>query len=190
MTNRPYIHTLLRHAHLRIVYTVLVSALPALILVGCYAFTGDGEPPEWTPDPKDVAQQSAQPGAGGSGGPGAAIFNQKCAVCHQMTGKGIPAVYPSLAGSELATGDPTLPIQIVLHGFQGPISRGGQSYNGVMQPWQNELSDQQIADVLTYVRSSWGNSAPAVDAAAVKTVRDATKGKVGAYTEPELLKTK
>lgn len=164
--------------------TLLIVAVPGLVLVGCYAFVGDDAPPEWEPDPKDVAaQQGALPTAGG---PGAAVFNAKCAVCHQMTGEGIPGVYPTLKGSALATGDPSLPIRVVLHGFQGPIERNGRTYNGVMQPWQNELSDQEIADVLTYVRTSWGNAAAAIDAAAVKDVRDKTKGRVTAWTEAEL----
>lgn len=162
-----------------------VLVFPAMVLVGCYGFTHDSEPPDWTPDPKDVMQDAGAATAG-AGGPGAAVFNQKCAVCHQMTGKGIPGVYPPLVGSSFVTGDAKIPVRIVLHGFQGPITRAGQSINGVMQPWQNELSDQQVADVLTYIRSSWGNTAPAVDAATVKTIRDATKTKAGSFTEAEL----
>jgi mono/diheme cytochrome c family protein len=160
--------------------------VPSFLLIGCYAFVHDEDPPEWTPDPKDVAAQQTNPSASGSDGPGASVFNAKCAVCHQMTGKGIPGVYPPLAGSEMATGNPERPVRIVLHGFNGPIVRNGASFNGVMQPWQNDLSDQQIADVLSYVRSSWGNSAPAVDAAAVKKIRDLTKNKAGAFNEAEL----
>lgn len=155
-----------------------------LLLSGCNAFVHDGTPPEWT-DPAG-AKQDAGAIAAGSGGPGAAVFNGKCAVCHQMTGKGIPNVYPSLVGSEIATGDPVLPIRIVLHGFNGPIERNGGKYNGVMQPWKNDLTDQEIADVLSFVRSSWGNTAAAVTAEQVKEQRAATKGKVGAYTEQEL----
>jgi mono/diheme cytochrome c family protein len=104
-----------------------------------------------------------------------------------MGGTGIPGVYPSLAGSALATGDERLAIRIVLHGFQGPIERNGTKYNGVMQPWRNDLSDQQIADVLTYVRSSWGNTAAAVTPEAVKAEREATKTRTRAYTEAELV---
>lgn len=161
----------------------IVAILPSLILTGCYWFVGDDVPPEWEGDGA-AAQQGALPTT--AGGPGAAVYNAKCAVCHQMNGQGIPGVYPTLAGSAYATGDPVKPIMIVLHGFQGPIVRNGRNYNGVMQPWQNELTDQQIADVLTYIRSSWGNSAAAVDAAAVTAVREKTKGKIGAYTEAEL----
>lgn len=156
----------------------------ALMLAGCNAFVSDETPPEWT-DPEG-AKDGVAAIAAGSGGPGASVFNAKCAVCHQMTGQGIPNVYPSLVGSELATGDPALSIRIVLHGFNGPIERKGAKFNGVMQPWKNDLSDQEIADVLSYVRSSWGNAAAAVTAEQVKEQREKTKGKVGAYTEAEL----
>lgn len=163
--------------------TVLASLFPAILLAGCYAFVHDEAPPEFD-DPAKAGQNANLPG--GEGGPGAGIYNAKCAVCHQMTGKGIPGVYPSLAGSAMATGSPEFPIRIVLHGFQGPLTRGSASFNGVMPPWQNDLNDQQIADVLTFVRSSWGNKAPAVEASMVKKERDATKDRMTGYTETEL----
>jgi len=162
----------------------------AVVVGGCNAFVHDGDAPVFTPDQADVAAEKANAGAASAGGPGASIFNQKCAVCHQMNGKGIPAVYPSLAGSSYATGEPAVPIRIVLHGFQGPIVRGSQNFNGVMQPWQEVLSDQEIANVLTHVRKSWGNNAPAIDASTVAKIRAETKGKVGGFTESELQNVK
>ena len=167
-------------------YSAIVLAFSLTLLGGCYAFVNDDAPPEWEPDPADVAQQ-LDAAAAGSGGPGATVFNARCAVCHQMSGEGIPGVYPSLKGSAFATGEPSVPIRIVLHGFQGPIERKGKKYNGVMQPWQSDLSDQQIADVLTFVRSSWGNSAAAVTPDDVAKLREATKGKIGAYSEAQLV---
>lgn len=161
----------------------LLSLLSILLLAGCYAFVDDKTPPEW--DGAADAQQNAADVAA-AGGPGAAVFNAKCAVCHQTNGKGIPGVYPPLSGSAIATGDPHRPIKIVLHGFHGPIERDGKKYNGVMQPWKDVLSNQEIADVLTFVRSSWGNSAPEVSPETVKEVREATKSKSGAFTEDEL----
>jgi len=164
--------------------SLLLLILPTMMLAGCYAFVNDETAPEWT-DPADAKEQLGAIAAG-TGGPGAAVFNAKCAVCHQMTGKGIPGVYPSLVASEIANGDERLSIRIVLHGFQGPIERNGAKYNGVMQPWKNDLTDQEIADVLSFVRSSWGNTGAAITAESVKAQRDATKGKVGAWTESDL----
>ncbi len=156
-------------------------AIPIWI-AGCYVFVSDETPPEWY-DAKKASQETAATTAGGAGG---SVYQSKCAVCHQATGKGIPGVYPSLVGSEIATGDPSKPIMIVLHGFQGVIERGGQQYNGVMQAWKNDLTDQQIADVLTFVRSSWGNAADAIDAATVKKIREASTKRLTALTEADL----
>jgi mono/diheme cytochrome c family protein len=72
-----------------------------------------------------------------------------------------------------------------LHGFQGQIERNGKTYNGVMAAW-SQLTDQEIAEVLSFVRSSWGNSAAAVTPDEVKAVRDQTSGRSSAYTEAEL----
>jgi mono/diheme cytochrome c family protein len=154
------------------------------LLSGCYAFVDDETPPEWD-DPSGAENQIGAIAAG-TGGPGAAVFNAKCAVCHQMNGQGIPGVYPTLSGSALATGDPGFPIRIVLHGFQGPLERNGKKYNGIMQPWKDVLSDQEIADVLNYVRTNWGNAAAEITAENVKEVRLATKSKSGAFTEEQL----
>jgi mono/diheme cytochrome c family protein len=75
----------------------------------------------------------------------------------------------------------------VLHGFRGPIERQGVAYNNAMASWKS-LSDQEIADVLTYVRSSaLGNSGAAVTADEVKAVREATASRAVPYTEAELL---
>jgi len=163
---------------------VIMTTLAALVFLGgCYAFVDDETPPAWKDDPASAQDVAAL--AGGSG-PGAGVFNAKCAVCHQMTGKGIPGVYPSLAGSDLVTGDPRLPVRIVLHGFQGPLERNGTKYNGVMQPWKNDLSDQEIADVVNYIRSNFGNAAAEITAETVQKEREATKSKSGAWTENEL----
>lgn len=165
-------------------YNLIIAVFSSMLLLGgCYAFVNDEAPPAWE-DESDAAQDVGAIAA--ASGPGAGVYNAKCAVCHQMTGKGIPGVYPSLAGSELVTGDPRLPIRIVLHGFQGPIERGGTQYNGVMQPWKNDLSDQEIADVITFIRTNFGNSAAEVTAEAVKEEREATRTKAGAWTEAEL----
>ncbi|MBR9978148.1 MAG: cytochrome c [Bacteroidetes bacterium] len=164
--------------------TYLLTLTGLVLFTGCYAFVGDEAPPEWK-DPEGSASDIAAIAAG-TGGPGASVYNAKCAVCHQMNGQGIPKVYPNLVGSSLVVGDPALPIRIVLHGFNGPIERDGISYNGVMQPWKNDLSDQEIADVVNYVRTNWGNDASEITAEDVKAQREATRAKVGAYTEAEL----
>lgn len=112
-----------------------------------------------------------------------------CQTCHQANGAGLPATYPPLAGSEIVNGDPSVPIAIILHGLQGEITVGGQKFNNVMAPW-SQLSDAQIAAILTYERSSWGNTSAAVSPEDVAAVRAATASRSGAWTMAELKSAK
>jgi putative membrane-bound dehydrogenase-like protein len=105
---------------------------------------------------------------------GQEVYTRTCIACHGPEGLGTPGAFPPLAGSDWPTGDPTLPIKIVLHGMQGEVEVNGEKYNNIMAPLGN-LPDQEIADVLTYVRQSWGNDAGPVNAATVKKVRAETK---------------
>jgi mono/diheme cytochrome c family protein len=97
----------------------------------------------------------------------------------------MPGVFPPLAGSEITAGAPEIPIRIVLHGVQGPLTVKGQRFNGTMPPW-GQFSDADIAATLTYVRSQWGNAAAAVTAAQVTAVRQATAGRNRAWTGAEI----
>jgi mono/diheme cytochrome c family protein len=100
----------------------------------------------------------------------------------------MPGAFPPLAGSEWVTGSVDRPIAIVLHGLQGPITVAGTEWNGVMMAngVGGPMSDDDIAAVLTYVRSSWGNAASAVTAADVARVRAATASRTTAWTAAEL----
>lgn len=103
---------------------------------------------------------------------GKAIFNTNCATCHQANGMGSPGVFPPLAGNKDVTdADPSKLIAIVLHGASTPMTVNGKQYSGGMPPWKGTLSNADIAAVLTYVRSSWGNKASAVTEAQVAKVK-------------------
>ncbi|MBL4676018.1 MAG: PQQ-dependent sugar dehydrogenase [Mucilaginibacter sp.] len=106
--------------------------------------------------------------------PGAALYRKYCMSCHQPNGKGDGNLFPPLAGSEWVIGGPyaekRLAIQAVLKGLQGPVTVKGHAYNSVM-PSFSQLSDKQIAQVLTYVRSQFGNNASMVTAEEVKASR-------------------
>jgi len=103
--------------------------------------------------------------------PGADLYGQRCAVCHQATGNGMPGAFPPLAGSSVVTGDPHYLARVVLYGLQGRIVVKGQTYSNAMAGLAGDMNDAQIAQVLTYIRSSWGNSASAVSDDVVKTER-------------------
>ncbi|HNA42364.1 MAG TPA: cytochrome c, partial [Saprospiraceae bacterium] len=141
-------------------------------------------------DPVFVDPAAPKEGTGNGpttvGGPGAGVYAKICSSCHQGNGKGLSGVYPPLAGSAFANGESSVPIRIVLHGFKGKITREGKEYNGLMAPWKDVLSDQEIADVLTYVRSSFGNTGAAVTVDEVKAVREKTKSHMSGWDEASL----
>jgi mono/diheme cytochrome c family protein len=93
-----------------------------------------------------------------------------------------------LAGSEWVLGRPEIPIAIVLKGMQGEITVQGAKFNSMMMPWEASFNDQEIANVVTHIRSQWGNKASAVTAAQVAAVRAATKARKTQWTPAELKK--
>jgi mono/diheme cytochrome c family protein len=122
--------------------------------------------------------------------PGKVVYDMLCLNCHQPTGLGLPGMYPPLAGSDWVTGDAMTLIKIVMHGVTGPMKVNGKDFIQVapipMPPMG--LDDQQMADVLTYVRSNFGNNAPAVKPGDVKALREAKSGRIGFWTQEELRK--
>ena len=95
--------------------------------------------------------------AGYDAGKGQALFIATCAACHQATGEGLPGAFPPLKGNAAVNdSDPTLHIHVVLHGLQG-ANVGGIVYASPMPPFGTTLSDADVADIINYERSSWGN---------------------------------
>ncbi len=100
---------------------------------------------------------------------GKRIFNQTCFACHQSAGEGIKGVFPPLAKSDYLNADKNRSIETVIKGRTGEITVNGEKFNSVM-PAQ-VLNDEEVANVLTYVYSTWGNSRKVVTPADVKAVR-------------------
>src|SRR4051812_44121176 len=119
---------------------------------------------------------------------GKKIFLANCAVCHQPSGLGAASQgYPPLAGSEYVNGGTRRLGMIVLKGLQGPLTVKGQSFGtAVMQPWDKTLTDAKIADVLTYIRSDWGNKGGPVSAAQISALRKELAGHPDSFTEADL----
>ncbi|HEX6426029.1 MAG TPA: cytochrome c [Niastella sp.] len=92
---------------------------------------------------------------------GQEVFNATCKNCHQENGQGLPGVYPPLAQSDFLAQDTKRAINIVMNGIDGEIFVNGKKYNLDM-PAQKQLSDQQVTDVLNFVRNSWGNKGKAI----------------------------
>ena len=102
---------------------------------------------------------------------GKKVFLSACFACHLQEGQGLPGVFPPLAGSDYLLTDKERAVRTVLKGLSGPITVNGKPYNNVMPP--QEFTDDQVADVLTYVMNTWGNSAGTVSADEVKRIRRA-----------------
>ena len=143
------------------------------------------------PDPR--------PGAGGAGAvldpmqlamkKGSATF-ALCGGCHQGSGMGVPGLFPPLAGSDWVMGGTERNIRVVLNGLTGPIKVKGADFvaPAPMPPQGAVLSDADIANVLTYVRNSWGNKAGMVTKEMVQKVREAEKARAAPWTMSELEK--
>jgi mono/diheme cytochrome c family protein len=110
---------------------------------------------------------------------GKRVYNN-CQACHQADGLGVAGNYPPLDGSSWVIGRADVLAALLLHGLEGEITVEGEVYNGVMPPWSH-LSDEQIASVMTYIRSSWSNQAPAVAPELVAAVRSHTEGRRDAF---------
>jgi mono/diheme cytochrome c family protein len=110
-----------------------------------------------------------------------------CGGCHQGNGGGLPGQFPPLAKSEYVVGGTERLIRIVQHGLVGPVTVNGQGYNtpGGMQPFGAAMSSQDLANVLTFVRNSWGNEATMVTKEMVQKVRDEEK-RASQWTAAEL----
>jgi cytochrome c6 len=108
--------------------------------------------------------------AGAQAMDGKALFTKNCAACHQANGKGIPGAFPALAGNALVQGAPADAATVLLKG------RGG------MPDFSGSLSDADIAQVLSYARSSWGNKAgviPDTEVAALRASLQAAQAGTG-----------
>jgi len=120
--------------------------------------------------PQVAALQAGAADGGAPLAPGEATFIGTCSACHQRTAAGLPGVFPPLAASDYLAADKPRAIRTVLAGLSGPITVNGQPFNGAMPPLAN-LTDHEVADVLTYVRRNFGNHGDAVTVAEVAAVR-------------------
>jgi len=135
--------------------------------------------------PVDPAQKAILAGKG--------VYDKTCFACHQPTGQGTPGMFPPLDGSEWVTAqDPSRLIRIILDGLTGPISVKGQQWPGttVMPGFRGTgPTDEDIANVATYVRGTWSNKAPPVKPEQVTAIREETAAHAGrAWTADDLLK--
>ncbi len=118
---------------------------------------------------------------------GKTLFTAICAACHQPHGNGLEGLAPPLVDSEWVLGSPERLSRILLQGVRGPLNVKGKSWALEMPPL-NILEDNQLADVMTYIRREWGHTASPVPVDSVVKAREATKTREEAWNEADLLK--
>lgn len=110
---------------------------------------------------------------------GGALFKGTCSVCHQENGAGLANTFPPLAKSDYLAADPKRAIQITLNGLTGKVTVNGVTYDSTMPP-MTQLNDDEVANILTYVNNSWGNTGATITAKQVAEVRATSKAPEGA----------
>ncbi|WAC72710.1 cytochrome c [Roseateles sp. SL47] len=160
----------------------LLVAVAAMVVFGlAYIFSADINQPDQWGDGRTAAELQGKAPAAGAAINGGALFTSLCAACHQATGMGLPGVFPPLAASEWVNGNATTVSSIVLYGVSGPLTVAGKDFNGAMPAFKDQLTDDQLAALLTYVRTQWGNASPAVSAAEVEQAREQHKDRTGPF---------
>ena len=153
------------HVVLALVGALIAWALAYIVIARPDGLAGLGDQRQ----PATLAQGAAA--APGGAVDGRQIFVAKCQACHQANGQGLPGVFPPLAGAAWVKDTPALPLQILLHGLNGPIEVAGNTYNGAMPAFGEQMNDAELAAVLSFVRGEWGNDSPPVTADAVQAAR-------------------
>jgi ubiquinol-cytochrome c reductase cytochrome b subunit len=156
------------------IVVVTIVGLSIYAQIGIQAKEAAG-PPSEAQDKILAAEEPSTGGAAAGGGAavaannnGASVYKTNCASCHGAEGQGQPGAIPPLANNPFVSGDSKKLVGVLLNGLHGEIVVGGQKYNGMMPAWKATLSKKDIADVATYIRSSWGNTGSAIKEADVK----------------------
>ena len=120
---------------------------------------------------------------------GEKIFSVRCASCHQSNGLGIQGQYPPLAGSKWVTSDPALLSNIIIKGLKGEIIVKGEVYgtSAAVNMAAVPINDREIANVTTYVRNAWGNSASEITEDEVSSIRQSSSEQVEQWTGKQLM---
>src|SRR5262249_1189762 len=147
----------------------ILAAMP--LMIGALSLSAQTKKPA---PAKPAAAKQATGGAATQIARGKLLYGKYCISCHQVNGTGVPNMNPPLAKTEYVLGDKTRLIGILLNGLNEDVEINGEYYSNPM-PSQAALKDQEIADILSFVRNSFGNKASTVSAAEVTAVRATIK---------------
>jgi mono/diheme cytochrome c family protein len=143
-----------------------VQLLFLLLFLGSLAAGAQAKKPAASAGSKSTVQATINRGK--------LVYGANCLTCHQADGSGVGNLNPPLYGTQWISGSKTALVQMILKGSKGKVEIDGETFHNAM-PAQPHLTDQQIADVLTYVRNSFGNKASPVTPAEVKSIRAKAK---------------
>jgi mono/diheme cytochrome c family protein len=146
----------------------ILAAMP--LVIGVLSATAQVKKP--APAKAGAAKQAS--GGAATIAKGKSLYKQHCLSCHQENGSGVPGMNPPLIKTEYVLGDKKRLIGILLNGLNEDVEINGEYYSNPM-PSQAALKDQEIADILSYVRNSFGNKASTVSTAEVTAVRAGIK---------------
>jgi ubiquinol-cytochrome c reductase cytochrome b subunit len=148
-----------------------------LIGPGAVAANVSTEGPNGAPPVENTTSSNGATAAGAGGGSsatliaaGKTVYDANCSGCHGAVGAGQPGVFPNLAGNPYVTGDVKNVIHTLNYGLNGSIKVGANTYNGQMPAWKGNLTNDQIASVIDYIRNTWGNKGSTITAKDVAAV--------------------
>lgn len=141
-----------------------VAALALIVSASACAHSDNAASAQASAAAEAVARNPA------SANDGERIYAVNCASCHQADGRGVAGAFPPLAGNPFVLGEPATVIGVVKYGTSGKRYIRGERYDGTMPRWGQMISDDDIAAVVTYIRTSWRNRASAVSLADVRAV--------------------
>jgi len=155
----------IKYKHL--IYCVLISVL----FISCQNASENKKVAPVSPEKLATEISKSLPSApAGKEHPGKAVYAQYCLTCHQSDGSGVPGMHPPLTAGSWVGNDSKELIAIMMKGLSGKIEVNGEVYKNFM-PSHAQLTDEQLADVLSYVRSSFGNNFEPITPEMVKKVR-------------------
>ncbi|MXW64043.1 MAG: cytochrome c [Bacteroidetes bacterium SB0662_bin_6] len=164
---------------------LFLAGLIGLVVSGA-VFMDRPAPSDHTGPATEYSESKAHPDPISSLQDGAEIYLTRCMSCHQMNGGGVPGVFPPLTGTDWVTGDEGVLIRIILNGMTGEIEVNGMVYTGAMPPWGSFLNDEEMAALLTYIRTEWGNDGTEITPETVAQVRETVADRAEPWTVEEL----
>ena len=150
---------------------IIITIASLFLLAACSGKSNNANANTVSPDPvKEELNAAVNPMPDLASHPGQVLYNRQCLPCHQADGNGVPGMFPPLTATEWVDGDNERLISVVIHGLNEEIEVKGEIYNTIMAPIPY-LSDQEVMDVLNYVRKQFGTSGNEIAIGEVKKVR-------------------